>query len=221
MSKASVRTDVTDAVAALEAGEPVLVHDGATREHEVDLLYPAAAVDPAAVTRLRTDAGGLVFVALSDAVARTLELPFLHEAIDHPSTEYDDVGYDARPSFSLSVNHRSTYTGVTDRDRALTIAELGDLAAAPDPETFAASFRVPGHVHLLRAAPGLLADRQGHTELGLALAREADGVAAISGCEMLDDETGTALAPEAARAYARQHDLVYVSGQAICDTLRR
>lgn len=218
MSK-MVLTGVRAAIESLEAGRPILVHDGTDREHEVDLLYPARAVDPAAVARLRNDAGGVLFVALPDAVARAFDLPFLHDAIDHPCTVYDDVKYDTRPSFSLSVNHRATYTGVTDADRSLTIRAVGAAASRPDETDFAAEFRAPGHVHLLRGAPNLLAERQGHTELSLALAAETDSVAAVAGSEMLDDETGGSLATAAARSYADRYGLVYLDGADILDTL--
>lgn len=215
----SVLTDLEAAVAAFEAGDPVLIHDGAEREHEVDLLYPAHAVDPVAVARLRNDAGGLIFVAVSHEVADAFDLPFLHDAIDHPATEYDHVGYDARPSFSLSVNHRETYTGVIDTDRSRTIRALGAAAADPDGTDFAAEFRAPGHVHILRGAPGLVEDRQGHTELGLALAGAADGVTAVAGAEMLDDASGRAMSPAAAQDYAARHDLVYLGADDVIDRL--
>ncbi|MFB6195719.1 MAG: 3,4-dihydroxy-2-butanone-4-phosphate synthase [Haloplanus sp.] len=202
------------AVAAFRAGEPVLVHDAADREGETDLLYPASAVTPDAVTRLRNDGGGLIFVALTDAVADRFDLPFLHEAVDHPASDHSDLGYDAHPSFSLTVNHRDGFTGVTDDDRALTIRRLGEVSeeTAYGVDDFAEEFRTPGHVHLLRAAPGLLATRRGHTELGLALAREAGSAPAVAGCEMLDDETGGALSTADARAYAARHDLPFVEG---------
>ena len=77
---------------------------------------------------------------------------------------------------------------------------------------FADTFRAPGHVHVLRAAPGLLADRRGHTELGLALAHAAGRAPAAVVCEMLDDETGAALPVATAQAYARRHDFVFVEG---------
>lgn len=219
MSRSRLST-VSAAINALENGRPVLVHDGSDREHEVDLIYPARAVDPPAVARLRNDAGGVLFVALPDRVARAFELPFLHEVLDHPTTEYDHVGYDARPSFSLSVNHRDTYTGVTDEDRARTIQALARAASAPAAVEFAREFRAPGHVHLLRGAPEGLDTRQGHTELGLELAEAAADVAAVAGSEMLDDETGGALPPGLARRYARRHDLVYLEAEEIVESLR-
>lgn len=218
MSK-SILTDVDTAIAAFEAGEPVLIHDGTDREHEVDLLYPAGAVSPGDIARLRNDAGGVIFVALPAAVADACALPFLHEAIDHPSTVYADVKYDARPSFSLSVNHRETYTGVTDNDRSTTIRAIERVAANPSVEYFAREFRSPGHVHLLRGAEELLDERQGHTEYSLAIAELADGVTAVAGAEMLDDATGDALSPADARAYARRNDLVYLAGHDIRSSL--
>jgi 3,4-dihydroxy 2-butanone 4-phosphate synthase len=210
---------VERAVAAFRRGEPVLVHDAADREGETDMIYPARAVTPRSVARMRNDAGGLVCVALADAVSEALGLPFIRESLDHPLAADHDLAYDERSSFSLTVNHRDTYTGITDEDRALTIAELGALAAAPDRSTFEETFRAPGHVHLLRAAPDLLADRRGHTELGIALADAADQPPAVVVCEMLDDETGGARSPVDARAYAERHGLVYVEGADLVDRL--
>jgi 3,4-dihydroxy 2-butanone 4-phosphate synthase len=207
------------ALESLRAGEPVLVHDAADREGETDLIYHADAVTPEAVARLRNDAGGLVCVALGHGVAEAFDLPFYADAVDHPATADHELGYDDRSSFSLTVNHRDTYTGITDDDRSTTIRALSDAAAAPAETNFAAEFRVPGHVHLLKAAPDLLADREGHTELGLALAAAADLPPAVVVCEMLDDETGAALPPAAARAYADRHGFAYLEGREILERL--
>ncbi|WP_435100325.1 3,4-dihydroxy-2-butanone-4-phosphate synthase [Halarchaeum sp. P4] len=211
---------VAAAVAAIERGDPVLVHDAADREGEVDLIYHAADVTPDAVARMRNDAGGLVCVALSHEVCEAFELPFLADELDHPAATDESLGYDERASFSLTVNHRDTYTGITDDDRSLTIRELADVAADPDSVEFAAEFRSPGHVHLLRGAPHGLADREGHTELGLALCKAAGRPPAAVVCEMLDDETGGALSPADARRYADEHGFVYVEGRDLL-SLRR
>ena len=220
---------VDAAVSAFAAGSPVLVHDATDREGEVDLVYPAAAVQPADVARMRNDAGGLVCVALSDTVCTAWDLPFKQDLLGHPAGTTHDLGYDERSSFSLTVNHRDTFTGITDEDRALTVSALGSAAGeiqretliagdgaagaiATDADSFAAQFRAPGHIHLLRGAPNLLDDRRGHTELGLELAAAADREPAVVVCEMLDDETGGALSPAAARAYADRHGFPYVEG---------
>jgi 3,4-dihydroxy 2-butanone 4-phosphate synthase len=208
---------VESAVDAFRRGRPVCIHDAADREGETDLVYPAGAVAPDAVARMRNDAGGLVCVALADGVADAFDLPFMHETLDHPAAGDHDIAYDDRSSFSLTVNHRETHTGITDEDRSLTIRSLAAAAADPGGTDFPATFRAPGHVHLLRAAPGLLADRRGHTELALVLAREASLPPAAVVCEMLDDETGDALPPAAARAYADRHDIPYVEGAGIVE----
>ena len=216
---------VERAVAAFHDGNPVLIHDAADREGETDVVYPAGAVDADAVAHLREDAGGLVCAAVSDAVADAAGLPFLEDELDHPAAADHDLAYDDRSSFSLPVNHRDTFTGITDEDRALTIRRLADAAAAVDgpegydAETFAAEFRTPGHVHVLRGAPDLLADRRGHTELGLALAAAAERPPAVVVCEMLDADSGGATGPAAAREYARRNGSVYIEGAAIVDRL--
>ncbi|SIR63541.1 3,4-dihydroxy-2-butanone-4-phosphate synthase [Natronorubrum thiooxidans] len=210
---------IDSALESLRAGEPILVHDAADREGETDLIYHADSVTPDAVARLRNDAGGLVCVALGHEVAEAFELPFYGEAVDHPATGDHELGYDERSSFSLTVNHRDTYTGITDVDRSTTIQALGEAAANPSATDFAAAFRVPGHVHLLRAAPELLAQREGHTELGVALANAAGLSSAVVVCEMLDDETGEALTPVDARAYADRYDFPYLEGRDVLERL--
>jgi len=212
-------SNVDAAISAFRTGDPVLIHDAADREGETDIVYPAGGVTPEAVARMRNDAGGLVCVALGHEVAETLDLPFVQEVIDHPLAADHDLAYDERSSFSLTVNHRDTFTGITDEDRARTITELGNAAADPDPAAFAEQFRAPGHVHLLKAAPNLLSDRLGHTELAVALAAAADQPPAAVVCEMLDDENGQALPPAAALAYGERNAIPYVEGSEIVERL--
>jgi len=216
---AGVTQGVDAAVDAFQRGQPVCIHDADDREGETDLVYPAHAVTPTAVARLRNDAGGLVCVAVSHEVAEAFGLPFLEDALDHPATEDHDLAYDDRSSFSLPVNHRDTHTGITDEDRSLTIRSLASAAATPETTDFATEFRAPGHVHLLRAAPGLLADRRGHTELGIALAEAAEIPIAVVVCEMLDGETGGALSPGDAAMYAESHGIPYLEGARLTERL--
>ncbi len=211
---------VERAIESFRRGDPVLIHDFDDREAETDLVYPAAAVTPEAVSRLRNDAGGLVCVALADGVADAFDLPLMEEALDHP-TAAGEVAYDDRSSFSISVNHRDTYTGITDADRSRTIRALAAAAdGVPeyDLDAFATEFRSPGHVSLLRAAPSLT-DRQGHTELVIALAAAANREPAAVVCEMLDDASGEALPKARAREYAVRNDLAFVEGATLIKTL--
>jgi len=218
------RTDaVTRAMKAFERGGPVCIHDAADREGETDIVYPASGVDSAAVRRMRNDAGGLVCVALPDDVAVAYDLPFAQDVLDHDLAADHDLAYDERSSFSITVNHVDTFTGITDDDRALTISRLAAAAASARDGTafdFTDEFRAPGHVHLLRAAPDLVADREGHTELALELADAVGVEPAAVVCEMLDDDTGGATSPQDARAYADREDIPYVEGADLIAALR-
>lgn len=212
-------TAVPRALEAFGRGDPVLVHDADSREDETDIIYPADAVDADAVARLRNDAGGLICVALSAPVADAFDLPFLAAELSHPASEDIELAYGDRSSFSLPVNHRETRTGITDRDRALTIGELASAAANPDAVTFADRFHAPGHVPLLRAADGLFGTRRGHTELGVAMAIATGRAPAAVVCEMLDDDTGEALPTPQAREYARRNDLHFLEGETVIESL--
>lgn len=213
----TTETEVGTAVDAFRDGTPVLIYDADDREGEVDLVYPASAVDPADVACMRNDAGGLVCVALSADIAEAFDLPFVQDAVDHPAAADHELGYGDRSSFSLTVNYRDTYTGITDGDRALTITKLARAASKPVETDFAAKFRAPGHVHLLRGAPNLLDDREGHTELGLTLASEARLPPAVVVCEMLS--SGGALSLSDAAEYAQANDYPLLTGETIINQL--
>ena len=133
-----------------------------------------------------------------------------------------DIPYDRKnhSSFSLWVNHRNTFTGITDRDRALTvnaIAEQVKQALNGGSVHFHEVFRTPGHMALLRAADGLLDRRKGQTELSIAMAEMAGVTPAITICEMLDDESGYALTKADARLYALKNGLEFVEGPEVME----
>jgi 3,4-dihydroxy 2-butanone 4-phosphate synthase len=115
------------------------------------------------------------------------------------------AAYGDKPSFSISVNHRDTYTGITDNDRALTVLKMAEVCKNIDAggmDDFAKNFRAPGHVPILIASKRLLHDRMGHTELCVYLAKLAGLTPAVVICEMMDSTTHRALTIEAVREYA-------------------
>lgn len=207
-----------DAIAALQAGDPILIYDDEDREGEVDLVYAAQHITPDAIARLRNDAGGLICCALSHDVCEQLGLPFYRDTIDHDAAETEKKGYGDHSSFSLWVNHDDTFTGITDNDRATTITALAEAAQTAEnggTYAFGEEFTTPGHVAVLRGAENGIMDRQGHTELSLALVQEAGLAPASVVCEMLDDDTGEALSVADARAYADEHGFVMIAGKEV------
>jgi 3,4-dihydroxy 2-butanone 4-phosphate synthase len=223
--------DIEPALADLRNGRFVLVFDSDSREGETDFVMAAQAVTPDAVRQMRKDGGGLVILMVAPHVASHLGLPFLSDLFasfgkQYPVLEYlapTDIPYDTKSSFSLYINHRKTFTGITDQDRSLTIKAFAQLAAQAKslPEDaarkrFGSLFRTPGHVPVCVASKGLVATRKGHTELAVALMTMAGCTPIGCGCEMMGD-AGKALPRQDARHYAEEHHLTFLEGADIIE----
>jgi 3,4-dihydroxy 2-butanone 4-phosphate synthase len=214
------------AIKSVREGKFVLIHDSESRENETDLVIASEFVTPAAIRVLRKDGGGLICTTVHPALWSKLGLPYLAELFQKQSTEYailrmlipNDIPYDEHSAFSITINYRKTFTGITDVDRALTISEFAKflkrcdgLSPAAARAQFGKDFRAPGHVPLLNAAEKLLIARKGHTELATALMVMASVVPTATICEMIGDD-GKALSKSAAEEYAKKHRLVFLEG---------
>lgn len=215
---------IDEALAALRDGKFILLYDFDDREGETDFAIRSDAVTPRHIFQMRKDGGGLICTAVHPVAAIRLGLPFASDALRAIAVaeREGDIPYDRKnhSSFSLWVNHRDTFTGITDRDRALTvnaIAEQVKQALNGGCTSFHEVFRTPGHMALLRAAEGLLDQRKGQTELSVAMAEMAGVTPAITICEMLDDESGNALSKADARLYAKKHGLEFVEGPEVME----
>ncbi|VVB53853.1 3,4-dihydroxy-2-butanone 4-phosphate synthase [uncultured archaeon] len=215
------------AIDALRNGKMILLFDAEDREGETDLVIPAIYITPADIALMRRDGGGLICVAIYGKAADSLGLPFMsdilrsiskngHKSLISLVEKKGDIPYDSRSSFSLWVNHRETFTGITDNDRALTIRKVGetvDKVMKGEKIDFGDEFRSPGHVALLRAATGLLNERRGQTELSIELALKAGISPSMVVCEMLDDRTGKALTKEDAIKYSKEKNMPFIEGK--------
>jgi 3,4-dihydroxy 2-butanone 4-phosphate synthase len=139
----------------------------------------------------------------------------------------NDIPYDTKSSFSLYINHRETFTGITDNDRSLTmnrfanmIKKIQQLNDGQATKLFGKEFRSPGHVPICVAAKKLLNERKGHTELVISMMKMANLTAAGSGCEIMG-ENGKALSKEKAMEYADKHNLVFLDGKLIVEAWKK
>jgi 3,4-dihydroxy 2-butanone 4-phosphate synthase len=227
-----VTTNVDGAIRDLQAGKFVLIYDADGREEETDLVIASEFVTPGSIKTMRKDAGGLICTTVAPEISDKLGLPFLTSVYQHVENKYhvlrllapNDIPYDEKSAFSLTINHRTTFTGITDKDRARTISEFAKLirsiSSMNDVEAqreFGLRFRSPGHVHLLRAASGLLNGRRGHTELATALTIMAGLTPTATICEMLADTCRAATRKEV-RLYALRNNLKVLEG---ADIIRR
>ncbi len=219
-------TAVLDALSRLRRGGIVLVYDADGREEETDMVIASEHVTPEVIMTLRKDAGGLICTTADTRIQEALGLPFLSELFLGMADHYpvmkglipNDIPYDVKSAFGITINHRKTFTGITDEDRAMTIREFASLSkralTSEDgwaKAEFGRSFRAPGHVHLLNTSRHILETRFGHTELATALVIMADLVPSATVCEMMGDD-GKALSKDKAKQYAEAHGLVFLEG---------
>jgi 3,4-dihydroxy 2-butanone 4-phosphate synthase len=223
--------NIEAALQAFRDGNPVCLFDSDKREGETDLLFPALYAQPSTMRQLRKDCGGLLFLAVGHDVGEVFGLPFLQDLHTHDALmeqypilsvlKTNDLRYDSRSAFTLSLNHRETYTGITDHDRALTtrrFAELSktvleeNLSETEAQERMGAEFRTPGHIPVCRESSGGLDARQGHTELAVGLARLANLVPVVIGAEMLQPDGDGALSVADARTWATERNIPFLEG---------
>ena len=221
----NIRRATTD----LQNGKFVLVYDDDDREGEADIVMASEFVSPASIRTMRKDGGGLIFLMTSNEIADKLKLPFLADLFSDVGNKYpvlkelipNDIPYDSKSSFSLYINHRGTFTGITDIDRSLTMNKFADLAKKIEniddgaaTKMFAKEFRSPGHIPICVASKNLLNQRVGHTELVVSLLNMADVTPVGSGCEIMGD-TGRALSKTKAKKYADENGFVFLEGEEI------
>jgi len=162
------------------------------------------------------EGGGLICVSIGKELSERIGLPFLVDIERLSAKEFrlleftnpDDIPYDEKSSFSISVNHRKTFTGITDEDRALTVKKLAEFFKgmdSKDVEEFGREFRSPGHIFLLRSSG--LDSREGHTELSTALLEMAGITPVAAICEMMDSSTHKALSRDKALQYANNNGI--------------
>ncbi len=221
--------NISRAITDLQNGKFVLIYDDDDREGEADIVMASEFVAPESIRTMRKDGGGLIFLMTSSEIADKLKLPFLADLFSDVDDKYpvlkelipNDIPYDSKSSFSLYINHRDTFTGITDIDRGLTMNKFADLAKKIEniddgaaTKMFGKEFRSPGHIPICVASKNLLNERVGHTELVVSLLKMADVISVGSGCEIMGD-TGRALSKTKAKQYADENGFVFLEGKEI------
>ncbi len=192
---------VEDAIAAIGRGEIVVVVDDEDRENEGDLIMAAEFATADNLAFFIRHTSGVICAPVTGERADELDLPLMVSQ----NTEV------MRTAFTVSIDYRhGTTTGISAYDRALTIRQMVDDQAS------AADFARPGHIFPLRARPGGVLKRAGHTEAAVDLARLAGLREAGVLCEIVNDDGTMARVPTLIE-FCREHDLVFIS---IADLIR-
>ncbi|NGO66981.1 bifunctional 3,4-dihydroxy-2-butanone-4-phosphate synthase/GTP cyclohydrolase II [Streptomyces boncukensis] len=188
---------VEDAVRDIAAGRPVVVVDDESRENEGDLVMAAELITPEAVAFMMSECRGLICTPMEAVDLDRLRLP---QMVDENT---EAMGTAFAVSVDATAAHGVT-TGISAADRAATIRLLADPAAAP------ADFVRPGHAFPLRARPGGVLVRAGHTEAGVDLARLAGLRPAAAIVEIAGEDGAMLRLPELV-PFARKHGLAVIS----------
>jgi 3,4-dihydroxy 2-butanone 4-phosphate synthase/GTP cyclohydrolase II len=198
-------SSISDILAELQRGRPIILVDDPDRENEGDLCFAAQFVTPELVNMMARDARGLICLALDAAICDQLALA--------PQTIENGTRYGT--AFTVSIEAREgVTTGISAADRARTIA----VAVAPDARP--TDVVRPGHVFPLRARDGGVLVRSGQTEGIVDLCRLAGLRPAGVICEIMNDDGSMARVPDL-EVFAQKHGVLMCSIADLIEYRRR
>ncbi|MFD8632929.1 bifunctional 3,4-dihydroxy-2-butanone-4-phosphate synthase/GTP cyclohydrolase II [Streptomyces sp. NPDC059533] len=188
---------VEQAIRDIAAGRPVVVVDDEDRENEGDLVIAAEKATPEIIAFMMSECRGLICAPMEGDELERLELPQMVQN----NTE------SMKTAFTVSVDASTAHgvtTGISAADRATTLRLLADGVSGPG------DFVRPGHVFPLRAKPGGVLVRNGHTEAAVDLARLA-GLRPAGAIVEIAGEDGVMLRLPELIPFARKHGLTIIS----------
>ena len=187
---------VEDAIEDIRQGKMLVVVDDEDRENEGDLIIAADKVTPEAVNFMATYAKGLICTPMEGDRLDALDIaPMVTNNTDNHET-----------AFTVSVDAVTTDTGISAFERCQTVRLLINPSAKPS------SFRRPGHVFPLRAVPGGVLRRAGHTETTVDLAKLAGLYPAGLCCEIMAEDGHMMRTPQLLE-FAEAHKLKMITVQ--------
>jgi 3,4-dihydroxy 2-butanone 4-phosphate synthase/GTP cyclohydrolase II len=190
-------TLIETAIAELRAGKPVLVTDSADRENEGDVIMAAEKVTTEWLAWTIRHTSGFLCAPMTNERANELELPLM---VEH-NQDF------RRTAYTVSVDAaEGVTTGISAHDRAETLRVLANPASGPG------DLIRPGHIIPLRAVPGGVRERAGHTEAAVDLMNLA-GLQPVAVIGELTMDDGSMMRGAALTAFAVEHNLVVVSIQ--------
>jgi 3,4-dihydroxy 2-butanone 4-phosphate synthase/GTP cyclohydrolase II len=182
---------IESVIADVGAGKMVILADDEDRENEGDLIMAAECVTPDAINFMAKYGRGLICVPASSE--RLKQLGIEQMVVQNRESFKTD--------FQVSVDAATGITtGISAADRARTIQIMADPTAVPG------DLCQPGHVFPLRAKPGGVLQRAGHTEAAVDMARLAGKRPIGVICEVMNDDGTMARLPQLVK-FARKHKL--------------
>ncbi|MBB1198316.1 MULTISPECIES: 3,4-dihydroxy-2-butanone-4-phosphate synthase [Curtobacterium] len=166
-------SSIEAAIASIAAGRPVIVVDDEDRENEGDVILSAELASPEWIAWTVAHSSGFICAPLSTEIADALDLPPM---VAH-NEDVRGTAYTVTVDAAVGVT-----TGISAHDRARTLRVLADPTSVRD------DLHRPGHVVPLRARPGGVRERAGHTEAAIELVTAAGLRPAAAICEIVDED---------------------------------
>jgi 3,4-dihydroxy 2-butanone 4-phosphate synthase / GTP cyclohydrolase II len=185
---------IEEAIYELMQGKVIIVCDDEDRENEGDFVALAEKATPEVINFMITHGRGLVCAPITEELADKLEL---HPMVNHNTDPHGTA-------FTVSIDHKTTTTGISAFERSTTIREL------LNPNAKASDFKRPGHVFPLVAKKGGVLRRAGHTEAAVDLARLCGAQPAGVICEIIKEDGSMARVPDL-RKIADEFDLKMIT----------
>ena len=181
---------IEEVLADLAAGKVVVMLANEDRENEGDVICASEFATTENVNFMAKYARGLICMPMDDSYVEKLNLPQM--CITNTDNHCT--------AFTVSVDHVSTTTGISAYERGITARKFVEEDAKPE------DFRRPGHMFPLRAVPGGVIERGGHTEATVDLCRLAGLKPCGLCCEIMKDD-GTMARKDDLLAFAEEHNL--------------
>ncbi|KAI1940139.1 3,4-dihydroxy 2-butanone 4-phosphate synthase [Ophidiomyces ophidiicola] len=172
---------IQETIEAFRNGEFIVVLDSQDRENEGDLIIAADSITPSKMAFMIRYTSGYICAPILPNLATRLNLPqMVTDNTDPHRTAY---------TVTIDSNAPSITTGISAHDRSTTCRTLAS------PDTKESNFRRPGHVLPLRARPGGVRERKGHTEAAIDFCRLAGKPEVGVICELVEE--GDEISPNA------------------------
>jgi 3,4-dihydroxy 2-butanone 4-phosphate synthase / GTP cyclohydrolase II len=171
---------IEEALEDLKQGKVVIVVDDEDRENEGDFVALAEKATPEVINFMAKEGRGLICVPITEQLSDKLDL--------QPMTTVNTDTHGT--AFTVSIDHKSTHTGISAFERSTTVLAMLEEEAKPD------DFKRPGHIFPLVAKEGGVLRRAGHTEAAVDLAKLCGAKPAGVICEIMKDDGTMARVPE-------------------------
>ncbi len=187
---------VEEALEDLRRGRIILVTDDQDRENEGDFICAAEFATTENVNFMASVGKGLICMPMSEKYVKRLRFP---QMVENNTDNHETA-------FTVSIDHKSTTTGISAEERAITAqACVSEDARAED-------FRRPGHMFPLLAKKNGVLERNGHTEATVDLCRLA-GLKECGLCCEIMREDGTMMRTSELFELAKRYHLKFITIQ--------